>query len=132
VASADGRYITAASFDYSLRIWDSANGKVVRDPARWSGKQKESSAIALAPNGLRVAFIGEYDVTLVFEVLYIDDRGIALEGPLTLAGYWNAGDGHGVLKERAVAGYSFMGFYFKDLGYTGCGGTQASSHQHCL
>ena len=89
VISDNGRYVTSAAIDYTLCVWDPADGKLVRGPVRWSGNQNYTPSVALTQNGQRVAFVGKDHIILVFDVLYINDRDITLQGPWTLAGHSN-------------------------------------------
>ena len=95
VFSADAGYITSVGGDYTLCVWDSTDGKVVRGPVglpdgltvnlgdfrHWS--------ITSTQDGSRVAFVGKDHTILVFEVLYNGDHEIVLRGPLVLAGHTN-------------------------------------------
>jgi len=83
--SSDGRYITSVASDFTLCLWDSSNGKIVRGPVKARGGYSNFSVLAL--DGRKVAFKGIDDTILVFEVLYKGDSDIALDNALVLAGH---------------------------------------------
>ena len=94
VFSADARHITSVANNYTLCVWDSMTGNIVRGPVGLSDGQmsyaEESDwPIALAQDGQRVAFVGHHHRILVFEVVYIGDNEVSLSGPLALAGHTN-------------------------------------------
>jgi len=92
VFSADARHITSVAENYTLCVWDSMTGNIVRGPVGLSDGQmsyaeEPSCRIALAQDGQRVAFVGNHHRILVFEVVYIGDSEVSLSGPLALAGH---------------------------------------------
>ena len=92
VFSADGRYLTSVAEDYTLCVWGSVDGKIVRGPVGF-GDQKVYSgdlrrwSIALSHTGQRVAFVGKHHMVQVFDVLYEGESELALQGPLVLGGH---------------------------------------------
>lgn len=103
VFSVDGRYVTSVAQDYTMCVWDSTTGNIVRGPVGFTDDQKaylgdgRYQYIALTQDGRRVAFVGKHLTTLVFEVLNKGDSEMSLQGPLVLGGH------AGILKGMAFS-----------------------------
>ena len=101
--SVDGRYITSVAQDYTMCVWESTTGSIVRGPVGFSDDQKvylgdgRYQYIALTQDGQRVAFVGRHLTILVFEVLNKGDSEMSLQGPLVLGGH------AGILKGMAFS-----------------------------
>ena len=92
--SVDAREITSVASDYTLCVWDSITGDIVRGPIGLSDDQKAYATdsswftqVALTQKGQRVAFIGDHHTILVFEVRYSGTSEVSLQGPLILGGH---------------------------------------------